>query len=119
MKTHQRWRESINEKMLFIVNALQNQFERGIDSAKNDIRRVHFHCSAPGAKKVQLAGDFNHQHPILMEPQEDDCWFIQIWLPSGHYHYRFLVDGKPVLDPRAAAIAPDEHNEPASLLVVS
>ena len=118
MRTHQRWRESLNEKML-TVNALQEKFECEIDSANNHIKRINFHCSAPGAKTVHLVGDFNHRHPILMEQQDDDCWFIQIWLPFGHYHYRFLVDGKPMLDPRAAAIAQDEHNKPVSLIVVS
>jgi hypothetical protein len=40
-------------------------------------------------------------------------------LGHGHYQYRFLVDGQPVLDPRAQGIVRDENNEKACLLSVS
>ena len=35
-----------------------------------------------------------------MQRRDDGWWFIQIMLPHGHHQYRFLVDDKPVLDPR-------------------
>jgi hypothetical protein len=31
-------------------------------------------------------------------------WFLQVELSHGHHEYRFLVDGKPVLDPHAAGV---------------
>ena len=61
-------------------------------------------CAA--ARVVQLAGDFNHWHPILMERREDGWWFIQIWLPHGHHQYRFLADGEPMLDLHATGTGP-------------
>ncbi|HXR05385.1 MAG TPA: glycogen-binding domain-containing protein [Verrucomicrobiae bacterium] len=118
MKTHQRWKESINEKIYF-VNVLHDKFESRVGFANNDIKQVDFHCTAPGAKTVQLVGDFNHRHPILMEQREGECWFIQVWLFQGRYRYRFLVDGRPKLDPCATAAARDEHGEPVSVVDVN
>ncbi len=118
MKTHQRWKESINERIYF-ANAFHEKIDSGADSANNGIKRVNFLCSAPGAKTVHLVADFNQRHPILMERQKDDGWFIQVWLFHGRYRYRFLVDGKPMLDPCAANIARDEHDEPVSVVEVN
>jgi 1,4-alpha-glucan branching enzyme len=82
---------------------------------------VNFYCSAPKAKLVTLAGDFNHWNPasLPMNRRVDGWWFIQVPLPQGHHRYRFLVDGKPVLDPQATGIARDEQNEQVSLVAVS
>jgi len=35
------------------------------------------------------------------------------------HHYRFLVDGKPLLDPHAQGVARDHQGEKISLLAVS
>lgn len=118
MKTNQRWKESINEKLYF-MNAFQEKTGNGIYSANHSIKPVNFCCSARGAKAVYLVGDFNHWYPILMEHREDGWWFIQVWLSHGHHRYLFLVDSEPMLDPHAAGVARDEHYEQVSLVAVS
>jgi hypothetical protein len=40
-------------------------------------------------------------------------------LPHGYHQYVFLVDDKPVLDPKASGKARNERNEPVSLMAVS
>lgn len=105
MKTYQRWKVSINEKIHF-MNTLHDKLDNGIYSANNSIKPVNFYCSIPAARVVQLAGDFNHWHPILMERREGGWWFIQIWLPHGHHRYRFLADGEPMLDLHATGTGP-------------
>jgi len=118
MKTNQRWKESANEKIYF-MNTTHDKSGHGIGSANHAIKPVNFFCSAPGAGTVQLAGEFNRWHPILMARREDGWWFIQVWLPHGHHQYRFLVDGKPTLDEHAVGTARDDHDEPVSLIAVS
>jgi 1,4-alpha-glucan branching enzyme len=88
-------------------------------SAKNSIKPVNFYCSAPGAKSVHLAGDFNLWHPIPMHQREDGWWFLQVQLRHGHHQYHFLVDGKPTLDPQAPGTAHDRNNQLVSLVAVS
>ncbi len=53
-----------------------------------------------------------------MEPRDDGWWFIQVMLIHGHHQYRFLADGKPVLDPRAAGVSRDQANEEVSVVAV-
>lgn len=90
-------------------------------SARKMAKPVNFICVAPEAKQVFLMGDFNnwdpHAHPMNRQP--DGAWLLQVALNHGHHHYRFLVDGKPVLDPRAQGIARDQKGERASLMAVS
>jgi hypothetical protein len=82
---------------------------------------VHFYCAAPGAKSVRLVGDFNDwdatAHP--MERRQDGWWFLEVALTHGHHEYQFLVDGKPVLDPKATGAMRDETNGDVSILAVS
>ena len=90
-------------------------------SAKKMAKPVNFVCVAPHAKAVHLAGDFNDWDPAAMpmKQQPDGAWLLQVFLNHGHHHYRFLVDGKPVLDPRAQGVARDHQGEKVSLLAVS
>ncbi len=62
-----------------------------------------FALAAPGAKEVQLVGDFSAWKPIpLVDPDGDGVWTVVLKLPPGRYEYAFLVDGKWVgQDPAA------------------
>ncbi len=101
------------------MNTTLDQPGTGIYSVKNSIKPINFYCFAREAKTVQLTGDFNHWHPILMTRREDGWWYIQILMPHGHHQYRFLVDGEPTLDLHATGTARDDHDEPVSLIAVS
>ncbi len=63
---------------------------------------VLFCCFAPGARAVQLAGDFNEWSP-QREPLFDlsgrGLWQKTIPLPPGRYEYKYVIDGNWVLDP--------------------
>jgi len=89
--------------------------------ARNTTKPVNFYCSAPSAASVVLVGDFNNWDDTTdpMRRQVDGSWFLQVHLPHGHHRYLFLVDGKPVLDPRGMGIARNDLNERVSLIAVS
>lgn len=52
------------------------------------------------AKKVVLSGSFNNwnEHELIME-KKDYGWKYVLPLSGGKHHYKFIVDGKWVLDP--------------------
>ncbi|HLX68090.1 MAG TPA: isoamylase early set domain-containing protein [Verrucomicrobiae bacterium] len=118
MKTSRPWKETIYEKLLF-MNITQNHPDKTHYSAKNSLRPINFYCAAPHAKSVELVGDFNHWQPLPMQRSVDGWWLTRIELCHGHHQYRFLVDGRPMLDPHATGIARDEDDEQVSLLAVS
>ena len=82
---------------------------------------INFVCVAPDAREVFLVGEFNGwnvaSHPMQRQP--NGAWLVQVALHHGHHQYRFMVDGKPILDPRANGVAKDAKGERASLLAVS
>jgi 1,4-alpha-glucan branching enzyme len=84
------------------------------------VKPVNFICTITTAKHVALIGDFNGWQPAStpMTRQPDGCWLVQLPLSVGHHHYLFLVDGKPMLDPRASGVARNEKGEKVSLLSV-
>ena len=81
---------------------------------------INFFCNSPKALTVQLVGDFNHWNPTThpMEQRVDGWWFLQVLLTHGHHQYRFLVDGEPMLDPRATGVTRNEWGEAVSLMAV-
>jgi 1,4-alpha-glucan branching enzyme len=101
--------------------SLSSHVSRHRYSAKNMAKPVNFICTAPDAKAVFITGDFNDWHPTShpMHRQPDGAWQIFLPLTHGHHHYRFLVDGKPVLDPRAHGVARDHEGHKVSLVAVS
>lgn len=88
-------------------------------SAHNSIKPMSFYCAAPGAQSVFITGDFNRWMPVAMSRRPDGCWYAQISLCHGHHQYRFVVDGKPMLDPSAAGVGHDENGDEVSLVAVS
>ena len=87
------------------MNAIDGKPDRELCSAEHSLRPVHSFCRAPQARSVLLAGDFNRCNPLPMQRRDEGWGFIQVMLIHGHHQYRFMVDGKPVLDPRAAGIS--------------
>lgn len=88
-------------------------------SARNMVKPVNFYCHAPEAQFVQLQGDFTNGAPLAMQRRVDGWWFLQVPLTHGHHQYRFLVDGRPQLDPRAAGVTHNQANEEVSVVAVS
>jgi 1,4-alpha-glucan branching enzyme len=69
---------------------------------------VRFSIKAPGAKKVMIAGSFNHwdtERDSLSGPDDEGIWTIILPVTGGRYEYLFLIDGETwVLDPEVPFI---------------
>jgi 1,4-alpha-glucan branching enzyme len=79
---------------------------------------INFYYDAPRAKLVCITGEFTHWQPEPMQRMEDGWWFVQAHLNRGFHQYRFLADGRPMLDPHAPGVDRDEQNEQVSVIVV-
>lgn len=91
-------------------------------SAKNQSRVVNFtYLPLTPTTNVSIIGDFNAWQPDAnpMKRMPDGAWSASIALHHGHHRYQFLVDGKPVNDPRAQGMARNDKNERVSLVAVS
>jgi len=66
-----------------------------------EIKFRKFFITAPGAKQVALAADFNNwgASPIILTPYTKGYFDTSVALAAGEYKYIFLVDGKETLDP--------------------
>lgn len=90
-------------------------------SAKRTRHHIDFFCRAPRARQVSLVGDFNDWQSTAnpMKQMPDGNWMVSLELSHGYHQYVFLVDGQPVLDPKASGKGLNERNEPVSLIAVS
>lgn len=54
------------------------------------------------ARIVQIAGEFNNWNPekCSLRKNSGGDWFLRMPLKSGTYQYKYVVDGKWVLDPK-------------------
>jgi 1,4-alpha-glucan branching enzyme len=68
-----------------------------------------FAITAPTAMSVQLVGDFTHwqEKPLAMKKEGGGVWRIDVELPPGTHHYRFLVDGQWRDDPECTVRVPN------------
>jgi 1,4-alpha-glucan branching enzyme len=57
-------------------------------------KTVEFTCTAPDAKKVFLAGEFNNwdTRSLPMKRDKKGAWKMKIKLPRGRYEYKFFAD---------------------------
>jgi 1,4-alpha-glucan branching enzyme len=69
------------------------------------LMKTEFSLSAPQAKSVFIAGNFNQwnlsAHPLKQDKK--GVWKISLPLGSGRYEYRFLVDGQWQNDPNCSS----------------
>jgi len=82
-------------------------------------RRVSFKFCAPGAKKVNLVGNFNDWDASARVLRKDakDIWKTSMLLAPGTYEYRYVVDGAWENDPEAEQV-PNAFGEQNCLLTV-
>ncbi|WP_418604012.1 glycogen-binding domain-containing protein [Hwangdonia sp.] len=71
------------------------------------------------AKKVVLSGSFNNwnEHELVME-KKDYGWKYVLPLSGGKHHYKFIVDGKWVLDPNNAVKEYDGNGHVNSVCMI-
>ena len=74
---------------------------KGIKAKKTANGKVMFEFSAPEAREVCLAGDFNGWDACTnpMKSDKKGLWKAALPLEPGRYEYRFLVDGRWENDP--------------------
>lgn|SRR5574341_379227 len=67
----------------------------GKQQVAGNTREVEFTFSAPGAKKVCVAGTFNgwNTNSMPMKKDREGTWRIKVKLSSGKHEYKYYVDG--------------------------
>lgn len=71
----------------------------------------------PNASKVFLAGDFNEwSKEGLPMKKEGDVWICPVYLAPGKHLYKFIVDGKWILDPANKNWEENEYGNGNSVL---
>jgi 1,4-alpha-glucan branching enzyme len=70
-------------------------------SKKSSPKKVTFQISAPDARDVRLAGDFNSWNPsnTTLRKAKDGVWKRDLSLKPGRYEYKYVVDGQWRRDP--------------------
>lgn len=69
------------------------------------------------AKEVFLSGDFNDWAPAtFLMTREGDEWVFSVYLTPGKHLYKFVVDGKWIVDPGNKDWEQNEHNTGNSVI---
>jgi hypothetical protein len=69
------------------------------------------------ARSVYLAGDFNEWNPSnLKMKKEGNEWVYTVHLSAGKHLYKFIIDGKWVIDPNNRLWEQNEHNNANSVI---
>lgn len=72
-------------------------------------KKASFSIEAPAAEKVFLMGDFNNWDPKA-HPMKNDgngFWTKSLFIPSGKYEYKFIIDGNWIEDPENTQTCPN------------
>lgn len=78
-----------------ITTALEKEMNRILKEELPKLTEVTFTITAPEAKEVYIAGDFNNwkvDRDSLME-KHNGTWQKRLNLGNGKFHYRFVIDG--------------------------
>lgn len=72
----------------------------------------------PGARTVELAGDWTAWKPVRLESAGSGTWRLRVRLPSGTYRFALRADGGPWMVPPGIPSQPDGFGGQVALLVV-
>jgi 1,4-alpha-glucan branching enzyme len=83
-------------------------------------QEVVFTFSAPEAREVNVAGDFNRWRPEAtpLKNTGQGEWVARLLLRSGQYEYRFVVDGRWAEDSQATQRVANPYGSFNSMVVV-
>ncbi len=70
--------------------------------------RVEFRFIRPGARHVNVVGDFTgwREDEVPMQQIAEGCWQASVRLPSGCFRFRYVADGQWYTDYAAFGIEP-------------
>jgi 1,4-alpha-glucan branching enzyme len=88
--------------------------------ATEKVRKAEFSLSAPQARTVSIAGDFNQWNlsSHLLKMDDKGIWRISLALNPGQYGYRFFVDGEWQNDPNCFSSVENLFGTSNSLKIV-
>jgi chromosome partitioning protein len=95
--------------------------EPGAGPDRAEEKDVVFRFEAPAHAAVQVAGDFNDWMPEPLHFSEShgtQVWRKTICLKQGTYEYKYLVDGRWLIDPHNSRAVHDPYGGMNSLLSV-
>jgi len=106
-----------------IPEATPEQIQEKIDAiygVRTTDDGVMFVAHAPGARSVQLAGDFNNWSPeaTFMSPNGGETFKALLPLAPGRYRYRYVVDGQWLNDPHNTYVEANPYGELNSVVEV-
>lgn len=83
-------------------------------------KRVEFKISAPTAKRVTIAGDFNgwKADNLSAKKSKNGLWKATASMPCGTYEYKFIIDGSWIADPSCSNRRINAFGSENSVLVV-
>jgi len=109
----------IQEKVTTPPPALEKRMKEILKERLPKLTEVTFSISAPEAKEVYLAGDFNQWQLGdfgRMEPDKG-TWRKKLRLmPGNRYHYRFVIDGQWTEDPNNPVQETNPYGQKDSLI---
>jgi 1,4-alpha-glucan branching enzyme len=81
-----------------------------VTDAKSLQRKIRFEFSAPEAKEISLAGNFNQWNTQAnpMKKDKKGIWKATLSLEPGRYEYRLIVDGNWENDPSCSSSVANE-----------
>ena len=74
--------------------------------------------SAPGAQRVEVAGDWNKWTPALATRAADGTWYADVRLSQGEHRYAFKLDGQRWSVPEGVASVDDGFGGRSALVTV-
>jgi len=89
----------------------------GVPAARPELTRLSF--SAPGAGRVEVAGDWNGWHAVALQRSPNGVWYVDLVIPPGVYRYAFRIDGKTWEIPKGVAAVNDGFGGKSAWLSVS
>lgn len=93
--------EIINQEKESLPDSLYKELQRILYSNVYS-KEKQFIFSAPEAREVYVVGDFNNweiSQEAKLAKNDNGMWEKRIYLPPGHYRYKFIVDGLYFEDP--------------------
>jgi len=87
-----------------------------VDGADDGARRLRIRV--PGARSVELAGDFTNWQPIALKRGDADQWEVTLAIGPGMHRVVIRVDGDTWTTPPGIAAVPDEFQGTVGVIVV-